>query len=154
MTLNDFETSLRRFIPDLRIRQKPEGNITSVYVRNDYLIRINQGELNLQSYRRPDLMSDKHKKENQKKVALLSLVEARNNIISGKLKMSSKEERELNKVIDETIENIELNPHHGSRYQLYKGPQCRGRMEALRMLVNMRWLNSYQAQQVLWGVYE
>ena len=35
-----------------------------------------------------------------------------------------------------------------------KSNRRRGRMQALQMLVNMRWLNSRQAQAIMWGINE
>lgn len=49
-----------------------------------------------------------------------------------------------------TMEDMYFHQKHGQ--QLPLGAKHRGRMQALDMLVNMRWLTTRQAQEIMWGL--
>lgn len=85
MRLIDFEKAIQKYAPGIRFRYAGWGDVVGVFHNNDYLFRLNKGELSLLGYTKFP-----HKK--------------------------------------------------------------RGRMQALQMLVNMRWLNSLQAQKICWGL--
>lgn len=48
----------------------------------------------------------------------------------------------------------EWNKLKGREHLIDKGRKKRGRMQLLNWLVNRRWLNHREAQQIMWGVYE
>jgi len=94
MTLQAFEKAVQNYVPAFHIRQG-RGDIVGAFVNNNYLFRLNKGELHLMSWRTPTIKTERG---------------------------------------------------------IAKSNRRRGRMQSLQILVNMRWLNSKQAQQIMWGI--
>lgn len=95
MTLRRFEQAIKKYVPKFRIRESGFGDIVGAFVGDDYLFRLNKGELHLMSFRKSYTYKE-----------------------------------------------------HG----VVKSNRRRGRMQALQLLVSMRWLTQRQAQKIMWGV--
>ena len=104
MTLAQLQSRLKKYIPNLRIRQGGYADVASIYAGSNYLIRLNKGELHLYNWRESVVITDADKYFALKGQALPV------------------------------------------------GAKHRGRMQALNLLINMRWINSRQAQKVMWGI--
>lgn len=104
MTLAQLQSRLEKYIPNVRVRQGGYADVASIYAGNQYLVRLNKGELHLYNWRGFVKVTDEDR--------MLAL--------KGRA--------------------------------LPRGGKHRGRMQALNMLVNMRWLNARQAQRVMWGL--
>lgn len=50
MTLSEFERRLKEINPKFSIRKRSKGDVAGVFLDNTYLVRVTQGELNLNGY--------------------------------------------------------------------------------------------------------
>jgi len=51
MTLKRIETLLKKIDPNFNIRQRGDSDVAGVFYKNQYILRLNRGELPLNSYR-------------------------------------------------------------------------------------------------------
>lgn len=51
MTLNDFETRLKKINPNFIVRKRGHRDAGGIFLGTEYIVRFTQGELNLNGYR-------------------------------------------------------------------------------------------------------